>query len=354
LDPAHLVELRKQVGDAYQPETDIVFPAGSLGHLFNHCAGLAKDLERAPSRVTGAALQALESLDNDSVGIFDEREYFKAELAWMLGVAARFQGHLNHACHWFDRAERDFLDTLYPDFGLAKIAFSRLAILYLNYRFDEVIAESQRVRDVLNRLGMPMWAAKCQHVEAMSQKISGRPGRALELLRPLMDEPLVQARPLFRSRVLTQVADSLVELGRHEEAVGPLRSAADLVKGTAPSASSADFWTVLGGLLSTQAMYSEALEVFRCAKVQYVSIEMLGLAAYVGMLISEVALRLGLPSDAADELRWALPILRREGRIPEGCAAAALLEESLKQKDLDSSSIRALRETIQRRNPSHT
>ncbi|MFN2387707.1 MAG: hypothetical protein ABR576_15730 [Thermoanaerobaculia bacterium] len=351
LDPETLRSLRKQTGDAYQADVRLTFPLGSLGNFFNYCATVARDLERAPARATRRALEGLEGLYKEPAGMFDEREYFKAELSWMAGVAARFRGKLDDASHWFNQAEGFFLNTVYPDFGLAKIAFSRLAILYLNYQFDDVVRESQNVRAILNRFAMPVWAAKCQHVEAMAEKIRGRSDRAVDLLRPLLNDDSVQERPVLRVRVLTQLADSLVELSRHEEAAGFLRSAAQMLEGTEPTASSADFWTILGGFLSVQTMHPEALRAFRRAKGQYVSMDMLWLAAYVAVLISEVALLLDLPSEAASELRWALPILRKEGRTPEGRAAAALLEKSLKQKDLDTFSLRAFRETFQRRNP---
>lgn len=319
----------------------------SIGWLFEYCRELWKRFEYGVSPIHRESVEAWERLSgNDRLGLFDEAPFFRGELARMAGVTCRFEGRWDEAEQWFGRAEKEYLQTLDADVGLAQLAFARIGLLYHRYEYVAVVENAERLSRILNHLGMQSRAEKCRLAGAMALKALGRVDEAIVILEQLAEGRGGQSPSSFLIHLHTHLADAYKERGRIPEADRCLQKGADVLPSCERTIAAADFRLVYADHLRARGDFSTAAEIFALAREGYSVVGMRPFAAYASVLLAETLMMLDRRAAAESELYSALPVLEELNMLPEGCAAVALLQEALRLRRLDHDVLRAFRTSL--------
>ncbi len=107
---------------------------------------------------------------------------------------------------------------------------------------------------------------------------------------------------------------------------------------------------MLGGTLRRMGHIGAALEAYREAVKDHVTLGMAARVAYLRVLFAEVLIEAGKAREAEWEILAALPTIEDEKMAPEGLAAVALLRESVRQRKTDPKALLELREYLQAKN----
>lgn len=329
--------------------------AGNLGHpdvLFAVCRQLRGQLNTSPVTVAFESVSAYEWIKQSSgkVGLFDERDYFLGESAFLAGEASRQLGRRADALRWLDRAEAGFRHTMNSAPGLANVAYARLAIRFEMAEYEDVAELAPSLRASYERLAMDREQAKCCLLEATALKQCGRVDEALKVLDYATRlEALGQDRSLH-ARLLAEIGDINQLSGRVEAAIGYFRAASSLLEGSELSSASADLKLFAGAAYWKSDRFAAAAEAFRAAQADFRELNMTTRLAYVSVFMADALLRAGRPREAEWEILQALPTIEEQRMVPEGFAAVALLRESVKQRKADPNALRELREHLQKQN----
>jgi hypothetical protein len=93
-----------------------------------------------------------------------------------------------------------------------------------------------------------------------------------------------------------------------------------------------------------------AVDAYREAVNDFVQLGMQTQAAYLRVVLSEALLEAGRHREAEWELLAALPTINEQKMVPEGFAAVALLQQSVKLRKTDPSALSELRRYLQEAN----
>jgi tetratricopeptide (TPR) repeat protein len=305
----------------------------------------------SPQSVSDEAVHIYRWLQNsERIGLFDERDYFLGEAAFIAGTASKFLGNRVDALRWLDRAEAGFRHTVNAAPGLSSVSYARLCVRFDMGRFDDVVDLMPSLVESFKKLEMPVEAAKAKLVLAMALKNSGRVEDALTHLEAVGDEPCMEKNPTIRAQVLSERGDALRMTDRIDEAMSCYREALPLLASGQASAGRADLRMFVAGAYRAKGALDTALTAFKSAASDYKELGMATRAAYVGVLISETLLALDRPREAEWEILQALPTIEEQKMVPEGFAAVALLRESVKRRKTDPNALRELREHLQKQN----
>jgi len=100
-------------------------------------------------------------------------------------------------------------------------------------------------------------------------------------------------------------------------------------------------WAV-GDILREHGNLIEAASAYREALAETEEIGTRNDSAEIYLALAEVLLDLGHYERAEQQIRAALPIIEEEKMVPEGYAALALLQESLRRRKIDRQALRNL------------
>ena len=318
----------------------------SISWLFDYCRQLWKRFEYGVSPIYRESTEAWGRIAGmDRLGVFDEGPFFRGELARLAGVMCRFEGRWDEAEQWFERAEREYVQTLDADVGLAQIAYARIGFLYHRYEYADALENAERLSPILDHLGMHSRADKCRLAAAMALKAQGRLDEAIVVCEQLMKRK-GQHSPPFLLHAYTHLADAYKERGRLSEADRCLQEGASQLAFCERSISAADFRLVYADHFRARGDFSTAAEIFSRAKEGYSAVGMRPFAAYASILLAETLMMLDRRAAAESELYSALPVLEELEMLPEGCAAVALLQEALRLRRLDPDVLRAFRTSL--------
>lgn len=340
----------RQVGQISQSAAEEIRrgAGGSLMALFRFCRYLAELNEYSVSEARLEAMRIRKLLEESpSAGVFDERQYFLAELARLVGVSCRIAGRWQEAATWLDQAEAGFARTLCPTVGAAQIAYARLGLMFHRYRLLEAIEGSGPLETIFERLSMQTQAVKCRVVKAMALKGLGRLDEAV-LLFEAITAKTTSGEATMRVRLLTHLGNAYREQGRTADAERVLTEALKLWPEREASVCGADAKFIFADLLRAQGRSGPAKALFARAKLEYLSLGMDWFAAYAAVLLAETELAMGEAANAEAEIRWALPILQEREMVPEGYAALALLTQSIRKRNVDSGALQELRQKLSR------
>ena len=319
----------------------------SISWLFGYCRQLWKRFEYGVSPVYRESTEAWERVVGvDRLGVFDEGPFFRGEFARLAGVMCRFEGRWDEAEQWFERAEKEYVQTLDADVGLAQIAYARIGLLYHRYEYAEALENAERLSPILDHLGMHSRAEKCRLVAAMALKALGRLDEAIVLCEQLVERRGEHSPPSFLLHAYTHLADAYKERDRMPEAERSLQEAAIQLPFCERTIAAADFHLVYADHFRTRGDFSTAAEIFARAKKGYLEVGMRPFAAYASILLAETLMMLDRRAAAESELYLALPVLEELRMLPEGCAAVALLQEALRLRRLDHDVLRAFRTSL--------
>jgi tetratricopeptide (TPR) repeat protein len=285
-----------------------------------------------------------------SVGLFDEREFFSGEYALVAGIANRLLGRREETERWLDRAEAGFRHTVSPAAHLARVSYTRLTLRYDMRRHDEVLELLPSTARTFEKLGMAVDLAKCRFLEAMALKELGRVAEATEKLLELASGAGCRVDPALQGMAFLNLGDIKSAEGRFDVALKSYRNALPLLQAAKRYATLADLKGMLGETLRRMGQHGSALEAYREAVRDYSSLGMTTRAAYLQIVVAETLLEVGRTAEAEFEIRSALPTIQQEKMVPEGFAAVALLNESVRLRKTDPKALLQLREYLQAKN----
>ncbi len=276
---------------------------------------------------------------------FDERDFFLGESALLAGGSDRLLGNRIEAESWFDRSDANFRHTVAPAAHLARVSYNRLALRYDMNRHDDVIELLPSTALTFERLGMKVELAKCRFLEAMSLKIKGRVDEATVLLEALVSGE--DADLPIRATALLNLGSIYSSNGQPDRAIRAFTQARPILESSRRLAALADMKVMLGETLRAMGKPSEALAAYREAVNDYVELEMSTRVAYVRIFLAEALLEAARPREAEWEILAALPTIQEQKMVPEGLAAIAVLNESVRQRKTDANALLKLRECLQ-------
>jgi tetratricopeptide (TPR) repeat protein len=319
--------------------------------LMSFCSALWDLGNTCPSDVAMEAGQLYSWLSGRAADdfFFDERDYFLGEAALIAGASSRVLGKRDDTERWLDRAEAGFRNTVAPTAHLARVAYVRLSLKYDMRRHEDVLELLPSVARTFERLGMQTDLFKCRFLEAMSLKELGFSERAMDGFAKLMSTQDV-VEPTIRGLAFVNLGDLHSEQGDFERALTSYAQAAPLLKSANRFASLADLKLMVATTLRSMGRLGASLDAYREAVRDYEALEMSARVAYVRVLLAEALLEAGRPREAEWEIVAALPTITEERMVPEGSAAAVLLEQSVRQRKTDPRALHELREYLQARN----
>ncbi len=355
LDPTEADALAVAYLEAVPADRTPELAIETLGHpdvLFALCAKLRRLLNTSPATVQFEAVAAYEWIKQFSgrVGLFDERDYFIGETAFLAGEASRHLGRRSEALRWLDRAESGFRHTVNSAPGLANVAFSRLSLRYEMAEYEEVVELAPSLRTSFERLTMEREQAKCCLLEAAALKQCGRLAESLGVLESALKLNALTQDGSLKARMLAEMGDINQLEGRLDVAIGFFEAAGSLLEGSELSSSRADLKMFAGAAYWGSGQFAAAAEALRSAQTDFRELKMASRAAYVSVFLADALLKNDRPREAEWEILQALPTIEEQKMVPEGFAAVALLRESVKRRKADPNALRELREHLQKQN----
>jgi tetratricopeptide (TPR) repeat protein len=276
------------------------------------------------------------------IGLYDERDYFLGEFALLAGIACRLLFRRDEARRWFDRAEARFVLTVNSAVNIARLAYQRLALRVEERSFDEVLEFAPIWFEAFSRLDLPQDALKCRFLEAAALREVGRLQDAVSVL----DETCQRAEASGNVSLLAQGLNNLAQfhrmLGDLKEALAYASKALPMMQQLGNRIGIAKLHWCVGDILREQGQLGDAVEAYRAALREAEEIGIRGDVAAIHLVLADVLLDAGFDRQAEWEIRAALPIIEEEKMVPEGYAALALLQESLRRRKIDRQALRNL------------
>lgn len=312
--------------------------------LLSLCQILESRLEGSPVSVRTDSALILELLleSKTQAFLFDEREYYLAELSLVAGTASRLLGEQEDARRWFDRAEIWFLLTVNASADLARLSFQRLAVKFEQREFDDVLTLAAPLCETFNRTGSKEHALKCRYLEAATLKEMDRLSEALPIFQSIADE----AKTLGVLRILAPTMVSIVqihsELGDSARAFATSIEAAPILQASNNRVALAKLHWGLANLARQTGSLPDSIQAFRSAQQEFQEIGLRGDVAAIHLILADLLLETGQERQAEWEVRAALPIIDELKMVPEGFAAMSLLRESLRRRSIDRKALRNL------------
>jgi tetratricopeptide (TPR) repeat protein len=131
-------------------------------------------------------------------------------------------------------------------------------------------------------------------------------------------------------------------LGHLKEALAHAKKALPFIEQTGNRVTLSKLQWSIGDILRERGRLVEAAEAYRVALIESQEIGTRNDSAAIHLVLAEVLLDLGFNEEAEQQVRAALPIIEEEKMVPEGYAALALLQESLRRRKIDRQALRNL------------
>ena len=276
------------------------------------------------------------------IGLFDEREYFLAELALIAGSACRFLFDREAARRWFDRGEATFSRVINAGTQAARLAYQKLALAVEERRFDEVLELVPLWVETFEEEELWEDALKFRFLEGLSLREKGELTGAISLFRDIYQQAEGLGNRTSRRRGGQQPGATP---SRDRQPRGGARLRAEGVAALPAVGNRVGLvklrWCV-GDILREQAKLGEAIEAYREALAEAGEVGMRGDVAAIHLVLADVLLSVGQDRQAEWEIRAALPIIDEEKMVPEGYAALSLLRQSLQSHRINGEALRNL------------
>jgi tetratricopeptide (TPR) repeat protein len=281
------------------------------------------------------------------VGYFDERDFFLGEAALLAGMASRVLGDRSETELWLDRADGSYRHTINPAASLARVAYVRLSLRHDLGRFGDVLELLPSVSMTFEKLGMNAELGKCRLLKALSLKELGNYVEAVACFESLLSGPLFESEAALRGSALLNLGNTRSLQGDHEGALVAYRAAQPLLENSQRQAMLADLKGSVAETLRQIGQIAGSIVAYRESVGDYLQLGMQTNAAYTRVLLAEALLEAGRPREAEWELLAALPTINEQKMVPEGFAAVALLQQSVKLRKTDPVALAELRKYLQ-------
>jgi tetratricopeptide (TPR) repeat protein len=320
--------------------------------LMSLCLILWNSMNTSPSNVSIEASQLYNwvSSRTNKEFFFDERDFFLGEAALLAAGSFRLLGRREETERWLDRADAGFRHTVAPAAHLARVSYIRLTLRYDMRRHEDVLELMPSVALTFEKLGMENDLSKCRFLEAMSLKELGRVDEAKSQFESLISGERGRVEPALRGLALLNLGDLHSQRAAFEAALTSYAQALPLLQSANRFASVADVKLMVATTLRSMGKLVPSLEAYRDAARDHEALGMATRVAYIRILLAEALLEAGRPREAEWEILAALPTIDEEEMVPEGAAAVALLQESVRQRKTDPKALLQLREYLQAKN----
>lgn len=320
-----------------------------LDVLLSICGLLRERINTNPSEVLSEAgrIFAWVSSQGQSLGYFDERDFFLGESALLAGSACRLLGENAETELWLDRADASYRHTINPTPSLARVAYARLSLRYDMGRYNDVLELLPSVALTFEKLGLYAELGKCHLLQAMSLKELGRTGEAAARLQCMLSGPEFASETSLRGTAMLSLGNIRSQEGDQEQALVAYRAAQPLLESSQRYSTLADLKGLVAEMLHQLGQIGAAIDAYRESVGDLVSLGMQTRAAYMRVVLSETLLEAGRPREAEWELLAALPTINEQQMVPEGFAAVVLLQESVRQRKTDPKALSELRQYLQ-------
>ena len=308
------------------------------------CDLLRRRYESSPAGVRDDAESLYQFLNDPKrqIGLFDEREYFLGELALIAGTACRVLFRRDEAWRWFARAESKFVLTANSAAHVARLAYQRLALRAEERHFDEVLELAPQWSETLIKLELPEEAIKCRFLQGLALRETGSLQEAVLVFQDICRS----AEALGNVALVAQATNNLAQfyrlLGDPKQALEYAKKALPLLQQLESRVGIAKLRWCVGDIFREQGKPGEAVDAYRAALKESEEIGTRGDSAAIHLVLADVLLDAGFDRQAEWEIRAALPIIEEEKMVPEGFAALALLQESLRRRQIDRQALRNL------------
>jgi tetratricopeptide (TPR) repeat protein len=279
----------------------------------------------------------------EQFGVFDERDYFRGELALIAGGACRHLGRLDEAETWLDRSDAAFSVTVNPAPNLANVRYARVALHYARSKYQHVIDLGPDLVDTFDRLGMTREALKAGLVYALALRCVGQAEECLLVLGKLSSRVTDGSAPEVVALIKLHQGEQLLALGCVAEAGRALQEGTRLVDASKPSLQLAYLHAVLGEALQIEGRRSEASAAYRAAAATYKELSMPGWEAYMRLTLAENLLAEGEHRQAEWEVLAAIPAIDEQRLAPHAKMAIEILARSVQARRTDPNALAELK-----------
>lgn len=217
--PAHAFEMATELLAPLEENNDINAIAYAK-------AILAQALNRL-GRSDEAAMLITDLLNEASLARIEP--HVQAELHFATGQAQSMQGSLADAFMSFQKAH-DIWDSLGDKANKAAMIVSMAGLYIESADIDKAIVFYESAVAEIDAAGDPLNQVRLKNNLAYAYSQNGEPERAQELLREIVEDPLVQNSPFLTAYSYENMGEALVLLGQYEEAQTYLSNSLGLAK----------------------------------------------------------------------------------------------------------------------------
>jgi len=307
------------------------------------CEALRSQFQSSPSTVRDEAEFFYGHLrSKPHVGLYDEREFFLGEFALLAGTACRMLFRRDEAARWFERAEARFVLTANSATNIARLAYQRLALRVEERSLEEILELAPIWHEAFLRLELSEDALKCRFLEAAALREVNRTSEAIAVLVDVAQRAEALGKVRLQAQAIGNLAQDHRVLGNLKEALSQAKMALPLLQQLNDRVSLAKLRWCVGDICREQGNTGEAIDAYRAALRESEEIGIRGDVAAIHLVLADVLLDAGFDRQAEWEIRAALPIIEEEKMVPEGYAALALLQESLRRRKIDRQALRNL------------
>ncbi len=276
------------------------------------------------------------------IGLLDDKEFLKAQVALVGAMAGRQLGRWDVAESGYGTAVAGFRKTA-DTADKSRVDVERLALLYVRQENDIVC---QSAPDVIKNTAIERDVIKAKLILASSLLNLERPHEAEQVLGSALEEPAVEQEPCLKACLLTKLGLALSYEGKDWEAMEKFGAAGVLLSSFQYPLFSADLTVAIGEHLGRRGGLREAAALYEMGRKEYLRVGEAQMVGYVSVLIAEAMILLGRHEEAQAELIVALPVIEKFDLRREAIAAVALLREAIGKRRTDVKTIQALREHL--------
>jgi tetratricopeptide (TPR) repeat protein len=313
------------------------------------CGRLRERVDSDPVAVAEEAPRLYELIQFGALekGLFDENQYLLGETALLAARANRYLGKRRESESWLDRAETAFRSTLSPERSLAEVAYIRLVQDYDAHRCQDVLRRLPSLMTTFESLGMTLDVGKCRLLEAVSWKQLGERQKWVEALDRLRLCLETTGAGFLLGHLLIELGEYQAQEGNYDTAMHFHGEAlTHLSQANRPIGVAYLKWSV-GETLALMGDLARAHDTFISAQRDFETLGIRTYAALVGLVTAENLLAMNRQLEAEVAILRVLPTIEEQKMVPEGFAAVALLQESVRRRKTDPNALRELREHLQ-------
>lgn len=279
---------------------------------------------------------------DQKIGLFDEQEYFIGEFALAAGVACRQLSLREEAKLWFDRAEAGYRHTVNAVGDLSRLAYQRLALRMEERQLDAVLELAPSLVRGFAKLGMRQDEIKARFLEGLALMESERFEESVAEFHQIVERATEAGSERLVAEAYGNLTHAYGLMGDPENAIRCSQAAIPVLERLHDRFAVAKVRWGLANLLRKRGQTEAAIQAYRAAQRGFTEIGMRADVAALNLVVADLQLEIGDEAGALQSTLAALPVLDELQMVPEGMAAFALLQESIRHQRVNRQALREL------------